>query len=455
MKKKLFKLVMLALLPLAYCACGSDDVLENIPEEPNKETPAEPNTEKPDDNGNTDENGNPDEEVIMMLPQTQAIELTAEQKGYVAKSNDFSFNLFRAISADADHRGKSLITSPLSVSYVLGMLNDGAQGQTSDEITQMLGYGAGNKAAIDEFCHKMMVEAPQVDPSVVLEIANIVIGNKQVEFEDSYEKNVKTNYFAEVTSQDFALPTALDYINGWCNERTHGMIPKILDELSPEALVVLMNAIYFKATWSEKFDPEETKREGFTGKQKLILPMMHRKAEMLYAQNDTYAAINLPYGGGDKWSMMVLLPNEGKTVEDVIASLSEETWKGFQRSMTPCVVDVKLPRFSTESEITLNEILPGMGVPTMFSPSDADFSPMTKNFKKTDDFNLFVGLVKQKAAVEVAEEGTKLSAVTIAGMCSNYFPNNKADFHANRPFVYVVQEASSGAIFFVGTFHGE
>ena len=449
MKQLLLKTMLLALMALPFASCGNDDEPENVPEEPVVETPAEPSAEKPDDGEKTDDN------VPMYLPVTRPMEMTEAEKDFVARSNDFSFNFYRAVNKQ--ERGSN-VTSPLSVSYLLGMMNDGAQGQTSDEICSLLGYEAGDKAAFDAFCRKLMEEAPQVDPSVTLRIANTVVANKQVELEELFKQQVKQNYFAGVNSLDFSQPTALDWINNWCNEQTGGMIPKIAENLDPSALMVLMNAVYFNANWTEKFVIEDTRDELFQyGNNITRLPMMHRRAITLYAKNDVFSILDLPYGGGenfDRWNIFFLLPNKGKTVDDVVSSLSQTTWKEMLDGLRGWNVNIKLPRFATQSDLTLNDVIANMGAPTMFSPESADFSPMTKNFKKADGQSLWVGLMTQKTAMKVSEDGTELSTVT-NGRWVHGGRLSDADFHCNRPFVYVVQEASSGAIFFIGTFRGE
>ena len=413
-----------------------------------------------DSTGNDRDDG---EMVIDMLPETRSIVLTQEQRAFVGKNTDFSFDLFRAISQMPKGK-KSSIISPISVTYVLGMLNDGAAGNTAKEISSVVGFGEGKTQAVNDFCKKLIDEAPKTDPSVTLEIANIVIGNdyRHVGFEPPYVRDMQDYYRAEITNLDFSQKTeTLAEVNGWCNDKTHGMIPEILNEseLKANALLLLMNAIYFKATWAEKFDPADTRYKTFTtadGKTQ-SLPMMHRKALAQYSENDVCTMLNLPYGSGDKWSMKVLLPREGKTVDDVIATLNAESWEALRFSGWNPVVDIEIPRFKTSFETDLIEPLSAMGAPTMFLPNSAEFPNICSNFKQ----GLYVGLMKQKAAIEVDEEGTKASAVTVAGLVDSAGgpwgiekPMN-VDFHANRPFVYVIQEASSGVIFFLGTYRGE
>ncbi|MCR5470809.1 MAG: serpin family protein [Prevotella sp.] len=402
------------------------------------------------------------EEVINMLPKTRAIELTQEEKTYVEKNTDFSFNLFKTIS-NMPKGKKSSIISPISVTYVMGMLNDGATGETAKEIGTVLGFGYNEVKAVNEFCQKLIEEAPKTDSSVTLEVANTVISNKfmNVKLESQYEKDMKNYYSAEVSSLDFSKKDeALKQINGWCKKKTDNMIPEILkeNELNIDALLLLMNAIYFKATWTDKFDKKDTKNEDFTAMdgQKKSLPMMHRKAMALYSENEMCQMLNLPYGSGDKWSMKVLLPKEGKTIDTVISSMSSLWWKeltNYQNAWS-AEVDIMIPRFKTDFETDLVEPLSAMGAPTMFK-SSAEFPNISSNIKE----GLHVGLMKQKAAIEVNEEGTKAAAVTVA-MIDLMSPGpghqpEKVDFHCNRPFIYVIQEASSGVIFFIGTYRGE
>ena len=452
------------------CSKESDSIVEKVQAEETL-APQEPTTSSEDNTlgGNAPGNGNnedcniafDDSDAANMLPVTKSVNLTAEQEEYVNSNNDFAFNFYRCLCSSAGMKGKSNITSPLSLSIVLGMLNEGAQGQTANEISSLIGFSGWGKTAINGFFRTLMEELPMVDESVTLKIANMVAYDKKVTMEDAYVKNVTENYQAETPQLDFTIAkNTADYINHWCNKKTEGMVPEVVTEedINENTILAFLNAIYFKATWSNKFDSKYTLNETFMGTVgQQSVSMMHRKAMIEYAQNGTYAMVNLPYGGGDKWSMKVLLPNEGKTVNDIITSLTTNTWKTACQQFMPYIVDLKLPRFKTRSAMELNSLLAEMGITTMFDKREADFSPITKNLKKNDGKALWVSLVKQVAATEVSEEGTKLAAITTAtaetdGSVVNI--DNKVYFHANRPFVYIVQEASSGIICFIGVFQG-
>ena len=441
-------MVLLAMGLLTACSSGNDVV--EVPDQPNQEQPKPNDPKENEEDPETPELE--DSMVVDMLPQTRAIQLTEEQREFAKKNNDFTFNLYRAVN-DAQQERKSIVTSPLSVTYVMGMLNDGAAGKTEEEITSVLGFGAGDKSAVNAYCQALIRQAPLADPSVTLQIANIVAADEDMVLEDTYKQNMSDYYEADVASLDFSEPASLDYLNGWCNEKTEGMIPKIIDELSPEAKLVLMNAICFKATWTEKFDEQDTKEETFTKADgtAATVPMMYRNALIQYGANDVFSSVCLPFGSGDKYRMYVLLPSEGKSVDDVVNVLTNDFWEK-NRPSGNAVVDLKLPRFKTNSDIRLNDLISQLGAPSMFDSEKADFAGISKNYK-----DLYVSLLKQKAAIEVSEEGTKASAVTVAMLDTTSGPMDyeKATFHADRPFVYLIQEWDTRAVFFIGTYEGD
>ena len=403
--------------------------------------------------------GNSTREVVYMLPKAKPMSLTKEQKDLVMKNNDFSINLYRTIN-ELDKEKKSNFLSPISVTYLLSMLNDGAAGETSKEIIAMLGFAESDTKSINELCKALIDGAPEVDPAVSVDISSYIAANSHlgVQLEDLFRKDMETYYRAEAASLDFSSPDALKTINGWCSKKTDGKIDKMLDELDAQTLLVLMNAVNFKASWTSKFDEDNTVNETFTmdNSKTVQLPMMHQEAYVRYGLNSTYSTILLPYGGANaEWYMYVLLPQDGKTVDDVLEAMTKEDWTKFFWNTELYKVDIKIPRFMTKSENDLIPAVGKLGAPLIFDPQKADFSRMCSNYKK----NLCVGKLLQKAAIDVNEKGTEAVAVTVAGITATEAGSNPirktAHFYCNTPFVYVIQEQSSGAIFFIGTFRGE
>ena len=456
MKKALIALSMGLLMAGMLVACSGSDDITNVPDVPeNPENPQNGGGKDPQKTG--DDPAERDSFVVDMLPRAAKIDLNSNQLDLIKKNNDFSFNLFRTINA-LDKEKKSNFLSPISVTYLLSMLNDGAAGETSKEIMTMLGFGDSDAQSINELCKAMIEGAPKVDSNVSVDISNYIAANSHlnVQLEDLFKKDMETYYQAEAASLDFSSPDALKTINGWCNQKTDGKIEKILDKLDANALLVLMNAINFKATWVSKFDEKNTQTETFTkdGGKTVELPMMHQEALVRFASNDTYSTLLLPYGGTNaEWYMYVLLPQDNKTVKDVLEKIEGLNWTNFFWETDIYKVDIKIPRFTTTSENDLIPSITKLGAPSIFDPIKADLSMMCSNSK-----NLYVSKMLQKATIDVNEKGSEAVAVTVAIVDPTdapLKPKPTAEFHANHPFVYVIQERSSGAIFFIGTFRGE
>ena len=393
-----------------------------------------------------------DENMVDMLPDIKPIQLTVEQLQMRDNRNDFACRLFQTINEQIDD-DSSRIVSPLSVTYLLGMLNTGADGQTRQQITDVMGLGSSVQE-INEYCKKMIDEAPLVDPNVTVHIANCIDVNSAlgISLIPQYKTDMQQYYKAQIDALDFTKSSSLDIINNWCKNNTGGMIPTILDNLSPNAVMYLMNAIYFKATWTEKFDPKDTRDMNFTMPDRSTVKrkLMHRKALALYGKNELCEMLCLPYGG-NSYSMYVLLPVEGKTVDDVIQNLSPEGLEQQLYDMSAHEVDIMIPRFTTSTETLLNDILSAMGMPLAFQPYNAEFPHMAQGM------NLYVSKMKQRAKIEVNEEGTKAAAVTIAETrytSAGPVQYQQVDFHATHPFLYLILEESTRSIFFIGTYSG-
>ena len=390
-------------------------------------------------------------QVVNMVSDPKPVQLTEAQRVFANDNNQFTLNFLKTVN-ETDKSGKSFIYSPLSITYVLGMVNDAATGQTEQELEKVLGFHEGGIQAVNDYCKNLIDNLPQVDNKVTLNMANAIFLNKRYTLKQQFEKDMQKYYDAKAEALDFSSSSTLGRINGWCSEKTKGMIPTILDEVDPRMMSYLLNAIYFKADWTSKFDPKNTKEEQFQmEKGSTKLPMMHQNVLIRYVKNDTYSAVEIPYGNG-MWSMFVMLPEEGKTTNDVIDYLAQTTPLYSSR---PYEVDLKLPRFETSSDTNdvdgnLIGLLNKMGINLAFDSQRAEIPNMC-------DKNVYINMMRQKAKIKVNEEGSEAAAVTVAGMnATSAAPTEplKAIFHANRPFVYVIREASSGIILFVGKFTG-
>ena len=402
--------------------------------------------------------------VVNMLSEATPIQLTTEQRVFANDNNGFTLNFLKTVN-DVDKSGKSFIYSPLSITYVLGMVNDAAVGETEKELEQTLGFHEGGIQAVNDYCKKLIEGLPKVDPKVTLNIANAIFVNQKYTLKDQFLQDMQTYYDAKAEALDFKAPETLDHINGWCKEKTNDMIPTILDNVDPLMVSYLLNAIYFKAEWASKFDPKNTREETFTTESgSTKLPLMHQNVLIQYAKNSIYSSVSIPYGNGE-WNMIVMLPEEGKTTDDIISNLASYglTMYGFCSTMgdtfQPYEVDLKLPRFETSSDTNdlniergLVGLMKKMGINLAFDDALATIPNMC-------ELPLYIAMMRQKAKIKVNEEGSEAAAVTVVGVAAESLGSGpieypKATFHANRPFVYVIREASSGVILFVGKFTG-
>jgi serine protease inhibitor len=369
------------------------------------------------------------------------ISLTDEEKKLVEGNNDFAFNLFRKA-----HGNQSSVMSPLSITYALGLLNNGAAGQTQKEINDVLGFGDAGADAINAFCRKMLTEAPTLDKTTAAEIANTVFVNsgKNCVLQQGFIDKANQYYDAEPQSLNFyETEKTLEVINGWASDHTHGMIPTVLNEntFNKESVSYLLNALYFKGEWANKFDKKYTKDESFNGGE--AVPMMWQCEEFEYTENDLYQAVRLPYGN-EAYRMTVFLPREGKTVDDVLSQLNGKNWQ-FENDWK-YKVDLKLPHIQTSSSIPLVDVMKELGMTSAFDYSTAEFPYFC-------DRAVFISNMFQKAVIELDEDGTEAAAVTVIDMTES-IPRS-ATFHANRPFFYIISEQSTGTIFFMGQYAGK
>ena len=368
------------------------------------------------------------------------IELAEGERKLIESNNDFAFNLFRKARGD-----KSKIISPLSITFALGMLNNAADGQTLKEINETLGFGEAGADGINAFCQKMLRESNDLDAKTKALIANTIFVNEGLGYrlQQGFVDKANTYYNAEPQSRDFADGETMDVINQWANDHTMGMIPKVLDEDSfdPNVVSYLLNALYFKGMWSDPFDKDLTQNESFGGGEEV--PMMHKMGtDFQYTENDLYQAIRLPYGNG-AYRMDIFLPREDKTVGEVLETLNGSNWqfKGVWKE-----VDLKLPRFETETFQPLVDTMKDLGMPSAFT--------LAAEFPWFCNTPVYISNMFQSAKIKLDEEGTEAAAVTVIVPGESAMPDEPKRFHANRPFLYIISEQSTGAIFFIGQYSG-
>ncbi|MDR1517420.1 MAG: serpin family protein [Dysgonamonadaceae bacterium] len=375
-------------------------------------------------------------------PEPIKIELNAAQTRILQSDKNFAFDFFSKIFAGED---KNFMVSPFSLSMALSMTWNGADGETKTAMKQALGLGGFADGQANEYFKKMKDALLKTDPSTKLAIANSVWTNKNIAIKPGFLSLNNAYYNASAQAVDFGDAKTLGRINQWASDNTEGLIKNVLEKTSIDDLMYLLNAIYFKGIWTSRFDKKNTSDMPFTsenGKSKDV-PMMKQTASFNYTEDETLQAIQLPYGN-QAFSMVVLLPQEGKKLQDLIAATqSNDYWEGLKSGMRDTKVNLFLPKFKTEYKKRLNDVLESMGMGIAFTPA-ADFSKMS-------DFPAAIAFVDQITYINTDEEGTEAAAVTVVGMeLISANPSLTVSFRADKPFIYLIQENSTGAILFMG-----
>lgn len=394
---------------------------------------------------NSDDNNDSTPQAREWKPGTIALE--SSEQTMAVNNNDFAFRLFS--QCETANAGQSNLVSPLSMTYLMAMLSDGAKGQTRTEIIDMLGFKGYDDTAVRKFCQTVMSASQQMDGRIQLETANALFLQDGFPVKESYTSTISNYYRGDAQSLDFRNGSdAVGRINQWCSDHTHGLIPTFVKEVAPETKLMSLNAIYFKGQWYNQFDKSRTQDATFTREDqtKTSVKMMNQREDFDYTDNEAWQMVVLPYGNGS-FRMAVMLPKEGKTVADIASGLTASTFAEALEKAKSHDVTLSLPRFSTSIELNCKDLLKAMGAATMFS--------MNADFRNISDATLYVSQVKQKATIEVNEEGTTAAAVTGDGMLTTDFNYGKRiTFCADHPFLYVIYESSSKLIYFIGTYKG-
>ncbi|MCU0460250.1 MAG: serpin family protein [Bacteroidales bacterium] len=377
-----------------------------------------------------------------LTPKT--LELTAKGAEVIAYGNDFGIELFTKVAADED---KNFMLSPLSASAALTMLLNGCAGDTYDQLKTTLKYPEGMSISeINEVYKSLVSQLLDIDPKVKLAIANAIFYRQGFTVKNPFLSTMENDFDAEIAGLDFTLQSALNTINKWASDNTNGKIPKVLDEISSDAVMFIMNALYFKGDWSYQFDKALTSQRAFytDGSNSVNVSTMKGDVGSKVTTGDGYKAIELPYGQTN-FTMVVIVPAGNLT--DFTASLDAGIWNAITSAFDGIEkygeLTVYMPKFKFSYEKYLNDQLQGMGMVDAFIPGVADLSGIS-------DASIFVSFVKQNTFVEVDEKGTEAAAVTTIGVEVTSFPPQPREFVIDKPFVFAIRERTTNSLLFIG-----
>ncbi|MEZ5070793.1 MAG: serpin family protein [Bacteroidales bacterium] len=376
--------------------------------------------------------------------ETPTITLHKKAAEIIEADRAFGFELFREIYAASE--AENLMISPLSVSYALGMTYNGAAGTTLEAFENVLHFAGLTETEVNESYKDLMDQLLNLDSKVTFSLANSIWSRDGFPVEADFIQANRDYFDAEVRSMDFADPQTVEVINQWIEDTTNGLITDMLDQIPANAVMYLVNAIYFKAKWLYEFEKSDTYEGNFylSGDGTSRADFMRVDGDFTFTQNEDCMAVELPYGDS-AFSMVVMLPSESTGLDALVGKLSPETWESWFAQSGYGPVEVHLPKFKYGWKDSLNAPLTQLGLGVAFSSLEADFTRINPIG------DLFLSRVIHQSFIEVNEEGTEAAAATIVEVVNECAGCGGTTFVADRPFLYVIKENSTGAIVFLGT----
>jgi len=384
-------------------------------------------------------NDNPEKDLT-----PKSITLTAEAPQAIESSNEFGIELFTKV---AEKGNKNLMLSPLSASTALTMLLNGCDGDTYSQLQGTLKYPSGMEISdINEAYISLVDQLLIADPKVKLALANAIFYRNGFSIKAPFLATMKNDYKATVDDLDFNAPSALTTINKWANDNTNSKIQKVLDEIDPNAVMFIMNALYFNGDWSYQFDKSKTEERTFypDGSNSVEVATMNGEVGSKVVSGNGFKAIEIPYGRSN-FTMIVVVPDE--TLSSFYPSFTHQLWSQITADLDGKSefgkMIVFMPKFKFEYEKYLNDQLQSMGMVNAFDPYQADLSGISNN-------QIYVNFVKQNTFVEVDEEGTEAAAVTTIGINLTSMPPQPQQFIIDKSFIFAIRERTTNTLLFIG-----
>ena len=390
-----------------------------------------------------------DDDGSIRPKERKNIELSRSEQVMAEETTDFAFRFFQKVNASETEQDNWMV-SPLSASMALGMITNGADGNTLAELKTTLGFSEASIDEMNAYYRRLLTELPDLDNTSQLKLANSIWINQEAELKAPFVDVNKQMYDAKVSNLDFSSAKASSTINNWCSDETNGHISKVIEEIYPATKMILLNALYFKGIWQEdyKFDKAKTQDEDFTNADESItkVKMMNQTNDYAFNYNDYFWMARFGYGN-NAYKMIILLPDAKRTLEECMEAMTAENWKVWNQNWDMRTLIVKMPRFEIEYNKNLMEDMKAMGIKEAFTPSS--------NFPHISDTNVPLGKLDQFTYLKVDEEGTEAATVTkgetIPGASLAPPPSiGPIEFYLNRPFAFMITETSTGIVLFMG-----
>ena len=380
-----------------------------------------------------------------VAPDVKAVAASLSDAGareVAAGINALGFDLLHELMAKAEP-GENVVISPISAAVLLTLLRAGAGESAGTAINKVLSLDADAGEEADRDFAALLYRLRDTE-DIELSVANALFAAPGYPLEASFIQRTGRSFEATLENADLGSQEAADRIDEWVTDKTEGLITSFAEQLGlpdPQAVVVLLNAVYFKGTWTTQFDPANTQEGGtFTlddGTTVDVPLMSDYELEIGFRQGGTGILGRLPYGAEKRYAMEILLPNPDRTLADTVKGLDAPAWADLTTDLVEEAIPVTLPRFETEWADSLDDPLKSLGMGPAYSD---DYAPMSPNAP-------FLSTIQQKTFIKVDEKGTEAAAVS-GGVMLESAP--AAELRVDRPFVFAITDSQTGAILFLG-----
>lgn len=376
-------------------------------------------------------------------PQDKPTETVDES--FIQSHNTFGFNLLQNIAENEDD---NIFLSPSSILVALSMLYNGADGMTQDEIAETLQLDGIDVATLNEANSALLSILDRETEDITLKLANSLWINDDFEFQEQFAKHMEEYYDATIEAIDIYDPNSPKLINDWVSDATNKKIDEIVESIPSSLVAYIINAIYLDAGWTIPFDETLTEDKPFylANGDVVNVPLMMLRDNFNYLENDDFQAIQLTYGDDSEMNMTVILPTEDSSADEFVQSMSKDDWNKWQTQFNEQEGTILLPKFTLEYDITLNDTLIALGMPSAFN-EQADLTKLVK-----DSNDLYVSEVKHKSFIDVNEEGTEAAAATSIAIMEMSATDQDEPFYmeVNRPFIISITDNETEANLFIG-----
>lgn len=367
---------------------------------------------------------------------------TIQEKDVARANTAFGLNLLQQVNGTEPNG--NLLLSPLSISMALGMTLNGAATSTFDAMRQTLAFAGQSQNEINVAYNGLLKQLRARDPKIEIGIANSMWYNTGFAVLPTFSDTVRHYFDAEVRQLNFASATSPSVINNWVSQKTGGRIKELIDQISAEEVMFLINAVYFKGPWARTFEEGMTRAAPFRRPDgsTVSAQMMTADGGYAFVRNDNVQAVELLYGDS-AFSMVLIAPAQGTALAPVAALLEPARWAALMSSLQPARIMLSMPKFRFTYEKALKDALSALGMGVAFDPQRADLSRIA-NVRPE---NLYISRVQHKTFIDVHEKGTEAAGATAVGVGVTSLP---PEVKFDRPFIFAIRERSTGTLLFVG-----